>query len=372
MRDRQSGEISGKPNDEALNRTDRGGSSPPRISIAAAPVTSSTHSADAAPWPALILVLRHKTNALMTPGGDSDTAIGMKSVAAADQTIDSVVDVVLPDRQRLPVVLASPHSGRVYPESFVAASRLDPIALRRSEDSFVDEIFTPAVKLGIPMVRALFPRAFVDTNREPFELDPDMFDDVLPGYVNTRSPRVAAGLGTIARVVAQGQDIYQRKLRFDDALDRVQNYYQPYHDRLRAAIDQTHRQFGSCLLIDCHSMPSIGVEVRERGRSGAPDFVLGDCFGSACAPIISDNAERWLSLQGYRVVRNTPYAGGYTTRHYGKPRTGVHALQIEINRGLYMQEESFTRKPYLSRLAEEMAHLVQLLATTPQVARAAE
>ena len=270
------------------------------------------------------------------------------------------------------MVLASPHSGCVYPESFVAASRLDPIALRRSEDSFVDEIFRPAAELGAPMVRALFPRAFVDTNREPFELDPEMFDDVLPGYVNTRSPRVAAGLGTIARVVAQGQDIYQRKLRFSEALDRVQNYYQPYHDRLRGAIDETHRRFGTCLLIDCHSMPSVGVDVRDRGRIGAPDFVLGDCFGSACAPVISDTAERWLTLQGYRVVRNSPYAGGYTTRHYGKPRTGVHALQIEINRGLYMQEESFTRKAYLDTLAAEMAQLVHLLATAPHIARAAE
>ena len=312
------------------------------------------------------------TIACVTRSGLSDTQDRMDSALMPGPAMDAIVDVVMPARQRLPVVLASPHSGCVYPESFVAASRLDPIALRRSEDSFVDEIFRPAAELGAPMVRALFPRAFVDTNREPFELDPEMFDDVLPGYVNTRSPRVAAGLGTIARVVAQGQDIYQRKLRFSEALDRVQNYYQPYHDRLRGAIDETHRRFGTCLLIDCHSMPSVGVDVRDRGRIGAPDFVLGDCFGSACAPVISDTAERWLTLQGYRVVRNSPYAGGYTTRHYGKPRTGVHALQIEINRGLYMQEESFTRKPYLDTLAAEMAQLVHLLATAPHIARAAE
>jgi N-formylglutamate amidohydrolase len=283
--------------------------------------------------------------------------------------VSRVFEVLAPDTQRLPVVLASPHSGRHYPLQFLAETRLDPLTLRKSEDSYVDEIFERCPLLGVPLLKALFPRAFLDTNREAFELDPDMFDDALPAYVNTRSPRVIAGLGTIARVVAHGQEIYRNKLNFDEALSRVNRLYHPYHAALRGLVDNTVRRFGYCLLIDCHSMPSTGGladlatsgSLRANASVKRVDFVLGDCYGNSCAPVVIDTAERWLAGQGYVVTRNAPYAGGYTTRHYGRPRIGMHALQIEINRALYMDEARMTRKPFLAALAEQMAGLVTML-----------
>jgi len=278
----------------------------------------------------------------------------------ADATLNRVYDIQAPPEQLLPLVVASPHSGRHYPPDFLSAARLDGQALRKSEDAFVDEIFASAPRLGAPLLRALFSRAFLDANREAYELDPDMFADSLPDYVNTRSPRVAAGLGTIARVVANGEEIYRAKLRFADAVQRVAHFYHPYHGALKALIEATTDRFGHCILIDSHSMPSAGST--ERARDGRRvDLVLGDCFGSACAPVVIDTAEKLLRSKGYVVSRNTPYAGGFTTRHYGRPRTGVHALQIEINRDLYMDEATLDRLPYLSVLAEHMAELIATL-----------
>ncbi|WP_207485973.1 N-formylglutamate amidohydrolase [Arenibaculum pallidiluteum] len=274
-------------------------------------------------------------------------------------------EILRPAEHSLPLVLASPHSGTDYPPEFVAAARLDGRALRKSEDSFVDEIFADAAARGAPMIRARFPRAFLDANREAFELDPDMFHDMLPAYVNTRSPRVAAGLGTIARVVATGEEIYRGKLRFAEALARVNRLYHPYHAALRALLDDTRERFGRCLLVDCHSMPSSGAPALGDGRAGRVDFVLGDCYGSSCAPEVTEAAERHLTGLGYRVSRNAPYAGGFTTRHYGRPRTGSHALQIEINRALYMDEARLARKPYLTILASHMAELVERLGHLP-------
>ncbi|MEQ8967493.1 MAG: N-formylglutamate amidohydrolase [Azospirillaceae bacterium] len=283
-----------------------------------------------------------------------------------------VLEVDAPRGARLPVVLASPHSGRDYPADFLAASRLDPHTLRKSEDGYVDEIFARAVQRGAPLIKALFPRAYIDPNREAFELDPEMFEDSLPAYVNTRSPRVAAGLGTIARVVAQGEDIYRRKLRFAEVLDRVERYYHPYHRHLKRLIDETRHRYGYCILVDCHSMPSAGgsapadasdqpIRATSAVERRRVDFVLGDCYGSACAGVVTDTAMSWLESRGWAVSRNTPYAGGYTTRHYGRPRGGVHVLQIEINRALYMDEPALRRLDYLGTLAEQMSGFVGAL-----------
>jgi len=288
------------------------------------------------------------------------TTYVMDAPSDAETALDRVYDIQAPQEQTLPLVVASPHSGRFYPPEFLAAARLDGRTLRKSEDAFVDEIFAAAPRLGAPLLRALFPRAFLDVNREAYELDPEMFADSLPAYVNTRSPRVAAGLGTIARVVANGEEIYRGKLRFADAAQRIARFYQPYHAALRDLIDASAARFGHCILIDSHSMPSAGSAERERdGRR--VDLVLGDCFGSACAPVVIDTAERLLRSKGYTVNRNAPYAGGFTTRHYGRPRTGVHALQIEINRDLYMDEGTLDRLPFLPTLAEHMAELVTTL-----------
>lgn len=297
----------------------------------------------------------------MDPALSMDKATGRPPDAG---TGGGVFHIARPRQRLLPVVMASPHSGRDYPESFVAGSRLDAKTLRRSEDCFVDEIFGPAVEMGAPLLRALFPRAYLDPNREPFEFDPGMFDGALPSYVNSRSPRVAAGLGTIPRVVSNGEEIYRRRLRFAEAVERVDRCYYPYHAALRGLIDQTRATFGYCILIDCHSMPSIDLPP-EAAASGALDMVLGDCFGSACAADVTRTAEGVLSGLGYVVGRNAPYAGGYTTRHYGRPADGVHALQIELNRSLYMDEVALARRPYLDILSGHMCQLVARLAEVP-------
>jgi N-formylglutamate amidohydrolase len=264
-----------------------------------------------------------------------------------------------PRGRMVPLVLASPHSGADYPDEFLAASRLDPLTLRRSEDSFVDEIFAAAPELGAPLVAARFPRAYLDVNREPWELDPAMFSDSLPNYVNIRSPRVRMGLGTIARVVASGEEIYARKLRFAEARTRIEALYHPYHQALRKLVLDTEAAFGGCLLIDCHSMPSVAGEV---GGQGAVDVVLGDCHGTTCAPEIIEAVRSFLTRRNFAVAMNAPYAGGFTTAHYGNPRRGRHALQVEINRALYMDERRCRRKPELSQLASEMTALVAHLA----------
>ena len=243
----------------------------------------------------------------------------------------------------------------------MAASRLDPLTLRRSEDSFVDELFASAPVHGAPLLKALFPRAFVDPNREAFELDPAMFEDTLPDFVNTRSARIAAGLGTLARVVASGEEIYDRLLTFADAERRIERYYKPYHGALRRLVDDTRDQFGACLLVDCHSMPSIGGPMdRDSGRHRL-DFVLGDNHGRSCSAQIVDMISSELRTMGYNVARNDPYSGGYTTREYGRPGMRIHTLQIEINRAIYMDERAMERAACMPDLAADIERLVTLL-----------
>lgn len=285
----------------------------------------------------------------------------MEGAIASDAAVHPPVEVEEPGRYRGPLVCASPHSGADYPASFLAESRLDPLTLRRSEDSFVDEIFGGATALGAPLLKARFPRAYLDPNREPFELDPRMFEDALPAYVNSGSPRVQVGLGTIARVVATGDEIYARKLRFADATNRIERLYRPYHKALRDLLAATMDRMGHYLLIDCHSMPSTaGPNEREFRRQGI-DIVLGDCHGTSCHPVVVEAAQRFLSAKGYRVTRNAPYAGGFTTAHYGAPKSGGHALQIEINRALYMDEREIRRKPFLRQLTQDMHDLLAAL-----------
>jgi len=280
------------------------------------------------------------------------------------EPFDEVIHIATPSERRLGMVFASPHSGCIYPAEFLAQSLQEPNALRRSEDSFVDELWAGAVEQGAPMLKALFPRAYLDANREAYELDPAMFDEPLPSFVNSDSARVIAGLGTIAKVVSSGAEIYRRKLSFAEAERRVQQLYLPYHQALRQLIDETVERFGHCILIDCHSMPSSGTEAAQ-GHHGRVDFVLGDCFGQACAPQITRAADAMLSHLGYRCLRNTPYAGGHTTRFYGRPECGVHALQIEISRSLYMNEATHVKTEGFARLRSDLSRVVAALAALP-------
>lgn len=270
--------------------------------------------------------------------------------------------VAAPAEQTVPLVFASPHSGRRYPADLLAASPLDPLALRRSEDAFVDELYAAAPAFGAPLLQSHFPRVFLDCNREPYELDPAMFEGPLPAYVNSRSPRVAAGLGTIARVIATGEEVYRRRLSLDGALARIREHYVPYHQTLKALIEETRARFGVCLLVDCHSMPSVGGPMDADPGSRRVDIVLGNCFDSSCSPAVTAFAERVMGDLGYAVRRNVPYAGGFTTRHYGRPGEGVHALQIEINRALYMDERRIAPLPTFDETAERIGRLIAALA----------
>ncbi|MGE3332831.1 MAG: N-formylglutamate amidohydrolase [Rhodospirillaceae bacterium] len=255
-------------------------------------------------------------------------------------------------------MFASPHSGAFYPPEFVASSPLDLAMLRRSEDCYVDQLFAGTPAFGAPLVRALYPRAYLDVNREPYELDPEMFKDALPPFANTTSVRVGAGLGTIPRIVATRREIYRAKLNFQDAEQRIEAVYRPYHRALAGLIARARAQFGFCILIDCHSMPSTGLPVAAAGDPRTIDMVLGDRTGLSCAPAVTDGVEAFLSQRHYRVTRNNPYAGGFTTQHYGDPGNGTHVLQLEINRNLYMDEATLEPRPGFAVLKNDITALI--------------
>jgi N-formylglutamate deformylase len=259
-------------------------------------------------------------------------------------------------------VFNSPHSGRIYPRAFLTAAKLDLSTLRRSEDSFVDELIAGVVPRGHPLMQVYFPRCYVDVNREPYELDPRMFEGRLPSFANTRSMRVAGGLGTVARVVGDAQEIYNQRIPIDDALRRIEGLYKPYHRALRRLLTRVHRDFGTAVLVDFHSMPSnIGAK-DDRPRA---DIVIGDRYGTSCVPIVSEVADDVFRELGYAVSRNKPYAGGFITEHYGNPAAGLHSIQIEVNRALYMDERRYQRIESFDRLAADVMTLADRLATIP-------
>jgi N-formylglutamate amidohydrolase len=267
------------------------------------------------------------------------------------------IDISAPAALISPAIFASPHSGRDYPSDLLRLSRLDRQGLRQSEDSYVDLLFDDAPSRGAPLLRALFPRAYVDVNRARDELDQRMFADALPKDADARSSRVIAGLGVIPRIVADGQDIYDRKLYFADARRRLTKCYDPYHDGLRALIKQAVEKFGCAYVIDCHSMPSAGGAPLREGEPRI-DFVLGDRYGSSCAPYVTQFVENSLCELGFEVARNAPYAGGFVAASYGRPEQGVHVLQIEINRALYLDERRIARTRGFDSLRAKMKALI--------------
>ncbi len=262
-----------------------------------------------------------------------------------------------PGARPTPVIFASPHSGRFYPPAMLAASQLGAHAIRRSEDAHVDQLILAAPDHGHCVIVAEFARAYLDVNREPWELDPAMFEDELPAFARGRSARVAAGLGAIARIVCEGQEIYARKLTFAEAEGRVRAVHQPYHAALETLIAQTRARFGCAVLVDWHSMPAAAANA-----SGDCDVVLGDRFGAACAGGLTRFVEDRLTAMGYKVARNAPYAGGFTTEHYGRPGRKVHALQIEINRALYLDEARLAPNHGFDRLRDDLGRLFAAMA----------
>lgn len=262
---------------------------------------------------------------------------------------------------RSALVLSSPHSGDIYPASFRAASRLDPLTLRRSEDAFINELYAAGPALGAPLLEALFPRAYCDPNRAAYELDPAMFDAPLPDHVQTESSKIGAGLGTIARVVAGGMEIYKGKLPFAEAERRVETCWRPYHHALQTLLDEARTAHGVALLLDCHSMPSVGGNNMPDAGQRRADMVIGDFHGASCPARLVDRVEAYLQSCGFSVARNKPYAGGYITQHYARAAEGLHSLQLEINRDLYMHETEIVKSPGFSRVQKAMGGLVELL-----------
>ena len=263
-----------------------------------------------------------------------------------------------------PLVFASPHSGRIYPEALLSASALDGHALRRSEDALVDELIAPAFERGVAGVLCRVARVYVDVNRDPWELDPAMYEGRLPAYARSQSARVAAGLGSIAKVVGEGQEVYARKLSFAEAKGRIEAVHRPYHKALNALLVETRKQFGLAVLIDWHSMPSAASRSEaQRGRA-RPDIVLGDRHGAACGRRLSLTVRKALEGMGYVVGMNTPYAGGYTTETYGRPSGGYHALQIEIDRSLYLDEAKLTPTAGFARLQRDLGSVIETLLAT--------
>jgi len=270
-------------------------------------------------------------------------------------------EILMPKAWSAPVIFNSPHSGRLYDPAFLDQSRLSLFQLRRSEDSYVDELFLGCLDEGAPMLRVHTPRSFVDLNREPFELDPRMFFGPLPGYVNTTSPRVAGGLGTIPRIVAEGSEIYRGRLHFTEVQARVEGVYFPYHRALAALVQQTLKRSDSMLLIDCHSMPSSAISHLAPAEGGALDVVLGDRFGASCSEELTVFVEEILQGHGLRTVRNKPYAGGFITKTHGAPHAGQHALQIELNRALYLDETTLEKSEDFEGLRRTLGQFLRQL-----------
>ncbi|MFM8375614.1 MAG: N-formylglutamate amidohydrolase [Phenylobacterium sp.] len=280
------------------------------------------------------------------------------TLSAANPQMSTAFDIRWPEGEggqpATPLVFASPHSGRVYPADMNPA--LDAFCIRRSEDARVDDLVGAGPACGAPLLRALTARAYLDVNRDPAELDPRLFGEALPADSRALSPRVAAGLGVVARVASGGVEIYDRRLSLAEGLSRIDRVHRPYHDALSRLLARARSAHGLAVLIDWHSMPA----------SAAPgvDFVLGDRFGAACSPTLTGSVERLLTEAGFRVARNAPFAGGYTTEHYGRPHHRTHALQVEINRGLYLDEAQLEPNGGFAGLRETLGRLIARLAET--------
>ena len=255
--------------------------------------------------------------------------------------LKSAYHLTRPTTRTTSVVFASPHSGRDYPESFLHRSVLNEHEVRSSEDAYVDLLFENVPEHGAPFLTACAPRAYLDLNRGADELDSALIEGVRRSAHN---PRIASGLGVIPRVVANGRQIYRGKLTLIEAHQRIANHWRPYHDQLQTLLDESANAFGEAILIDCHSMPHEALENIGPPGGARPDIVLGDRFGAAAAGSIMERVEAAFASAGLRVARNMPFAGAFITQHYGRPARQQHAIQIEIDRALYMDEQ--TLKPH--------------------------
>lgn len=268
-------------------------------------------------------------------------------------------------------IFSSPHSGDFYPPEFIAASLLNAHDLRRSEDSHIETLLADMPSKNACVLAAVYPRAFLDLNRAPFELDPTMFDAALPDYVDTTSQRVRFGLGTIAKIVADGMPIYRDKLAFETIKARIEALYTPFHEALKRQVEKALAAHGEAFLLDIHSMPSNAVTAHAGDKK--PDIIIGDCHGTSCSQALTLVLQNYFTALGLRVALNKPYAGGFITQTYGaSPKEGaegaqeeksgkVQAVQIEISRALYMNEQSYAPHDGLNTLRNQLTDLAQHL-----------
>jgi len=246
------------------------------------------------------------------------------------------------------IIFASAHSGSIYPDAFIERTDLAIKQLRRNEDAFITNLFSPAPDLGAPLIEANFPRCFVDVNRASNEL---------PSFWQTDgkiiSSRAEIGMGVVPTMLSETINIYSEPLSLTAAKIRIKDLYHPYHDALLGLIDEARSLFGKVLLIDCHSMPGFNSMGSRRS-----DIILGDRFGKSCSSEIVMLIEKLFQDLGYSVSRNYPYAGGFVTKHYGKPYESANALQIEINRDLYLNPITLDKKPGFTALAKNISIII--------------
>lgn len=261
----------------------------------------------------------------------------------------------LPDTQTTSVVFASPHSGRYYSSAFLERSVLDEMSIRSSEDAFVDQLVEVAPSCGAPLLSAVWPRAYIDLNRSPDEFDPGL----IKGVRNvSHNPRISSGLGVIPRVVSNGRAIYSGKLSLAEAELRVESCWKPYHSALEELMTSTRARFGDAILIDCHSMPHEAVDAVSQPGKPRPDVVLGDRFGASASGEIVERIEQVFLEAGLCVSRNAPFAGAYIAQHYGRPTRGMHAIQIEIDRKLYLDERTVQPNEHFTAFRDLMSGIV--------------
>ncbi len=251
----------------------------------------------------------------------------------------------------VPFLFNSPHSGAHYPDHFLRISKLKALVLRKTEDAFVHEIFSEMPSCGAVFLQSLFPRSYIDLNREPYELDRSMLIGKIPSYANTRSVRVKNGLGTVARVVSEYEAIYKTRLPVEVVLNRIERLYKPYHAVLSQQLDKIYKAWGQSILVDCHSMPSFAPVGRIHKQD---DIVIGDRYGASCDKNITMSIKESLVKRGYNVALNKPYAGGFITQNYGLPEKGQHAVQIEINRAIYMNENTLEKSNDFSVVKQDI------------------
>ncbi|MEW2919725.1 N-formylglutamate amidohydrolase [Ruegeria sp. ANG10] len=266
----------------------------------------------------------------------------------------------MPARRTSCVVFSSPHSGRSYPETLLNRTVLSENVIRSSEDAFVDQLFSAAADFGAPLISAVLPRAYLDLNRSAEELDPALIQGARRSGHN---PRVASGLGVIPRVVANGRAIYRGKLTMDEARLRIDTCWRPYHARLKSLLAESLDAFGQAILIDCHSMPHEAVAMACNAKSKRPDVVLGDRFGASASIEVVDRIEAAFVSAGLNVARNAPFAGAYVTQTYGRPARHQHAVQIEVDRALYMDEANIVPNENFTLFQEILRDIIQEIAS---------